>query len=132
MLHRGRQPVILRVAAGDHASLTPVDLVVYPQNANGCPTVLTYLPHDVAGCPPGSGAAATQHQPGPGDDVEVMRVKLLTLCRAREHLARACNWTGIGVISNAPSTVAVLVQLDELWAADPALDQFVEPMGPAL
>ncbi len=43
--------MLLRVAAGVPASPTAVDLVVYPQHAIGCPTVLTYRPHDITGCP---------------------------------------------------------------------------------
>ncbi len=65
----------------------------------------------------------------PRDDIEVLRTKLLTLCRARKYMARTSSWTGIGVVSNAPSKVAVLVQLDEPWAPDPAMDHLVEQMG---
>jgi hypothetical protein len=52
VLRRGHQPMILRVAAGEPAHLTAVDLVVYPQEVGTDPTVLTYVPHELTGCPP--------------------------------------------------------------------------------
>lgn len=89
-------------------------------------------PHDEARIfvDPRSGTfGITGMSTAPGQSIDSLGRRLLALCQARKHVAHAATWTGIGVISDRPGKIAVLVQLDEPWAESPDLDHLVEVMG---
>lgn len=48
---------------------------------------------------------------------------------ARKYVQRAQSWTGLAVRADAPDDVLALVQLDEAWRPNPALDDLVERLG---
>jgi hypothetical protein len=42
---------------------------------------------------------------------------------------QAATWTGIGVLSDAPDAPLLLIQLDQPWQPDDALDTLVRQLG---
>ncbi len=60
---------------------------------------------------------------------ERIEQRLRVLVTARKHVQRARSWTGLAVRANAPSDVRVLLQLDQDWRPDKALDNLVETIG---
>lgn len=56
---------------------------------------------------------------------ELLRVQVT----ARKYVQRAQSWTGLAVRADAPDDVRALIQLDEAWRPDPALDDLVERLG---
>jgi|GEM_PF-6367467 len=51
-LHQQRQPVRMRVAAGEPDALSPAELLVYPREVDPDHPALVYVAHDLPGCPP--------------------------------------------------------------------------------